>query len=116
MQDRYIFKRYEYAEPPSLSITMPDGIELDFFMTCSTCPEQYDVFLGTKQIGYVRLRGARLQAAYPNVDADYSFVHHFSSENDYWKGRFYSDNERNYWLDCVGKHLYNKFLESEVVP
>ena len=30
--------------------------------TCGACPEQYDVFLGDKQIGYVRLRGGALRS------------------------------------------------------
>lgn len=31
-----------------------DGFEL--VKTCSACPEQYDVFLNNKQVGYLRLR------------------------------------------------------------
>jgi hypothetical protein len=113
MSERYIFERSEYGEPSFT--TEVDNIKLDWFMTCMACPEQYDVLIGYKQVGYVRLRGAMLRAAYPDVDADYSFEHHFSDKNDYWKGSFDADSERDYWLDIVGKHLYNKFLESETV-
>lgn len=30
------------------------GVELQ--LTCSACPEQYDAFIGTEQVGYFRLR------------------------------------------------------------
>ena len=41
-----------------------DGVTL--IMTCAACPEQYDVFIGPEQIGYLRLRWGRFYAAYPN--------------------------------------------------
>ena len=113
MDTRYIFERHEY-EDPSFSTHVQDA-RLDWFLTCMDSPEQYDVFIGDKQVGYVRLRGSMLRAAYPDVDSNYIFEHQFTSEDDMWKGCFDSDNERNYWLDIVGKHLYNKFLESEMV-
>lgn len=30
--------------------------KLEFRETCGSCPEQYDVFKGGRQVGYVRLR------------------------------------------------------------
>lgn len=34
--------------------------------TCIACPEQYDVFLDNKQIGYLRLRHGYFRADYPD--------------------------------------------------
>lgn len=34
--------------------------------TCSMCPEQYDVYKGKVQIGYLRLRGGWFRADYPD--------------------------------------------------
>ena len=35
-------------------------------MTCSACPEQYDVFFEDFQIGYLRLRHGSFTASYPD--------------------------------------------------
>ena len=42
-------------------------INIEFHLTCSACPEQYDVFKDNKQVGYVRLRWGHLRAEYPDV-------------------------------------------------
>jgi hypothetical protein len=39
---------------------------LCFELTCSMCPEQYDVFDGPKQVGYVRLRWGHFTVDYPD--------------------------------------------------
>ena len=33
--------------------------------TCGACPEQYDVMLGEKKVGYLRLRHGYFRADYP---------------------------------------------------
>jgi hypothetical protein len=108
--DRLVYPRSEYGQP-SLTIVVNDT-NLDFFMTCGACPEQYDVFINDKQVGYVRLRGGALRAAYPDVEADYTYEVYF---DNVWKGCFEDDNERDFYLDKIAEHLYNKFIESEVV-
>ena len=106
---RLVFPRNEYGTP-SFSIEVGDVVT-DWFLTCMACPEQYDVFIGDKQVGYVRLRGGALRAAYPDVSADYDYTYYF--QGDRWKGSFDSNKERNFHLDLVAKHLYNKYLESK---
>lgn len=39
---------------------------LEFRMTCGACPEQYDVYEGTLQVGYVRLRHGLLRCDFPD--------------------------------------------------
>lgn len=34
-------------------------------MTCFACPEQYDVYLEDKQVGYLRLRHGHFRCDYP---------------------------------------------------
>ena len=34
-------------------------------MTCFACPEQYDVYLDKKQVGYLRLRNGHFRCDYP---------------------------------------------------
>jgi hypothetical protein len=38
--------------------------------TCYACPEQYDVFIGETQIGYLRLRHGTFRADYPDYNGD----------------------------------------------
>lgn len=38
--------------------------------TCWACPEQYDVFLGEKQVGYLRLRHGMFRCEYPDVGGE----------------------------------------------
>lgn len=35
--------------------------------TCHACPEQYDVYAGEYQVGYLRLRGGTFRAEVPDV-------------------------------------------------
>lgn len=39
-------------------------------MTCGACPEQYDVYFGDIQIGYLRLRHGNFTASYPSHMGD----------------------------------------------
>lgn len=39
--------------------------KLRLVLTCHACPEQYDVYLGDKLIGYMRLRHGYFRAEYP---------------------------------------------------
>lgn len=38
--------------------------------TCGACPEQYDVFLNDKQVGYLRLRHGWFRADAPNCGGE----------------------------------------------
>ncbi len=38
--------------------------------TCKCCPEQYDVFLGERPVGYLRLRHGYFAAYYPDPGGD----------------------------------------------
>lgn len=39
-------------------------------LTCSACPEQYDVFLGDEQVGYLRLRHGSFRADTPHCGGE----------------------------------------------
>ena len=51
----------EIGEPRSFSVD-----KYDVMMTCSACPEQYDVYKGANQVGYLRLRHGSFRAEYPD--------------------------------------------------
>lgn len=80
---------------------------LDFKQTCGACPEQYDVFKGKKQVGYVRLRWGDLSCRYPDYEGDEIYSESFQ---DAWKGCFDDDNERNKYLLIIANEL-NNYLE-----
>lgn len=87
----------------------------EFYETCGACPEQYDVFLEGKQVGYVRLRWARLRCDYPDVGGETIYVHEWSGKAamDGYRGQFPSEEQRNYHLDLIAKAIYNRILKCE---
>ena len=82
---------------------------LEFKLTCSACPEQYDVFKDDKLVGYVRLRHGGLSCRYPNYEGELIYSESF---DDGWKGSFDDDNERNKYLIIIAKEL-NNYMENE---
>lgn len=44
--------------------------DLRLVCTCSACPEQYDVFDGDTQVGYLRLRHGYFRADYPDCGGE----------------------------------------------
>ena len=77
-----------------------------FEQTCFACPEQYDVFLENEQIGYVRLRGGRLRASYPDVGG--ATVYSAVIGVDGLRGKFTSETERQFHLTKIAKILIAK--------
>lgn len=66
---------------------------LNLVLTCTACPEQYDVFSGDKLVGYLRLRHGYFSADVP--DAGGRTVYEAEPKGD---GLFEQD-EREYYLD-----------------
>lgn len=60
--------------------------------TCGACPEQYDVYMNGRQVGYLRLRHGCFYADYPNTGGEE--VYRAYPKGD---GIFESD-ERDYYL------------------
>lgn len=83
-------------------------IELRFEKTCSACPEQYEVFKGPKQVGYIRLRHGYLAAYYPDNHGERIYSHSFDDE---WKGYFDDEDERTVYLNEIGEILMKKIKE-----
>lgn len=76
-----------------------------FKMTCGACPEQYDVFLGDKQVGYVRLRHGEMRVRCP--DSSGITVYTAAPNGD---GCFDGAEERDYFLRHAGAAIQKWLL------
>ena len=76
---------------------------LVFHKTCDAYPEQYDVYRGAKQVGYVRLRMGNLTVEVPDVGGE--LIYYKNYEKDPAKGYFYTQEERIGQLRRIAKIL-----------
>lgn len=111
---------YEYEEEEVYDIGQNINVRyktanFEFYCTCYACPEQYDVFLEGKQVGYVRLRWASLSCVYPDVGGEniYNFFWCGGFGGGGCKGEFANDDERKYHLELIAKALYNRIFTAE---
>jgi hypothetical protein len=81
-----------------------------FELTCLACPEQYDVYQGTEQVAYVRLRHGNLRVYHP--DAGGELLYHQRFYDDDYKGCFDNDEEANKYLSeiagAIQEHITGK--------
>ena len=77
--------------------------KLNFIETCGACPEQYDVFKGGRQVGYVRLRWGTVTCDFPDCRGDTIYSHSF---DDGWKGCFDSSEERETYLNRIATAIH----------
>lgn len=63
--------------------------------TCGSCPEQYDVFEGDKQVGYLRLRHGVFRAYVPDAGGESVY------ETRPIGGGAFLDNERERYLTAA---------------
>ena len=61
--------------------------------TCGACPEQYDAFIGDKQVGYLRLRHGWFRVDFLSCGGDVVFE--CKTKGD---GSFYDEEERETML------------------
>ncbi len=83
-----------------MSPAFPDGIRL--VLTCSACPEQYDVFDGDRLIGYLRLRHSEFTARWPDAGGEVVYdVFYSPRDHDDW-GHFLDEDRDAYLATAVG--------------
>lgn len=79
----------------------PEDVEIDglkLVCTCGACPEQYDVFDGEQQVGYLRLRHGWFRADCPDVGG--KTVHEAYPRGD---GIFNDDEREAHLVEAVKK-------------
>lgn len=72
------------------------GGTVEFVQTCGACPEQYGVFLGSEQIGYVRLRHGAFRVDYPDCGGEVVMRAEFDDWED--QGAFATEEQRAEYL------------------
>ena len=73
--------------------------------TCSACPEQYDVYLDNKQVGYLRLRHGYFTCNYPDCSGE--LIHVDCPKGD---GEF-CDDERDFHIKRALEKIKEKLIE-----
>lgn len=77
--------------------------KLNFIETCGSCPEQYNVFKGGRQVGYVRLRRGTVTCDFPDCRGDTIYSHSFE---DKWKSSFEDSEERDTYIDRIATAIH----------
>lgn len=85
----------------------------EFHETCGACPEQYDVYLEGKQVGYVRLRWAYLRCDYPDVGGETVYEYGWDGKDalDGYLGEFPDDEQRDFHLEKIAQSIYNRIFK-----
>lgn len=82
-------------------------MKIQLIKTCGACPEQYDAFVGEKQVGYLRMRHGVFTVSYP--DARGEIVYEAQPNGD---GMFEPD-EREKYLNDAKKAIENAIENSK---
>jgi hypothetical protein len=81
--------------------------EIRLEQTCDACPEQYDAYLGDKQVGYLRLRHGYFRVDYP--DCGGKTIYEAETNGD---GIFESD-EREFHLNKAKEAIIQELLQAK---
>lgn len=84
---------------------------LRFELTCSGCPEQYNVFEGERQVGYVRLRHGELRVDVPDCGGREVLSHKF---DDPLQGQFADTWQRYGWLQRAALAIHTWVQAEEI--
>ena len=81
---------------------------LHFLLTCSACPEQYDVEdQHGNSCGYIRLRHGELRCDYPYIGCETIYF------DDEWMGSFDDNEQRMKYLRTIADKLLAKIKENQ---
>lgn len=72
---------------------------IDFVKTCGACPEQYDAFIGEKQVGYLRLRHGVFSVETPFCGGDTVLLAYPKGDG------IFEEDERDFYLDMARKAI-----------
>jgi len=76
--------------------------------TCIAYPEQYEAFVGEKQVGYLRLRHGYFRVDFPDCGGKTIYKAHPKGE-----GMFKDNDERKYYLKMAKKVILKELNKKE---
>lgn len=76
--------------------------EIRLVQTCFACPEQYDAFIGDRQVGYLRLRHGCFRVDYPAAGGE--TIYRANPQGD----GIFEYEERGHYLAEAKKAILNK--------
>ena len=82
---------------------------LDFIMTCSACPEQYDVLKDGEMVGYVRFRFSELRCDYKDCGGERIYTHLF--DDCPMLGTFINNSERMHYLKLIADKINERLKD-----
>lgn len=78
-------------------------------MTCGACPEQYDAFIGSERVGYLRLRHGYFSVRCPDPSGEEVFDGYPNGDG------IFEPEERDYFLTKAKAAIYDWYtLKSEI--
>ena len=78
----------------------------DLQLTCSACPEQYDVLMRGENVGYLRLRHGRFRVEYPDIPGETIFEAYPNGDG------MFEDNERLVFLTKALRAIQDKIKQA----
>jgi hypothetical protein len=84
-------------------------MNIKFVKTCTACPEQYEAFIGKKQVGYLRLRWGYFEVEYPDVGGKELLG--IQIDKSGWQGEFNDEEQRKFYLKKAKEVITKKILK-----
>lgn len=78
--------------------------QIRLVQTCGACPEQYDAFLGDKQVGYLRLRHGLFRVEFEHCGGETLLQANTKGDG------IFEEDEREYWLNTAKDLIARKIL------
>jgi hypothetical protein len=79
--------------------------DIRLVQTCGACPEQYDAFIGDKQVGYLRLRHGYFRVDYLKCGGQTVYEAHPHGDG------IFADHEREHFLSVAKLALLDAYLK-----
>jgi hypothetical protein len=93
-------------------VVVPEPFEVR--LTCSACPEQWDILIDGEMVGYLRCRSSRWRLDYPDVCGETLISEPWHPERGRYESNF--DDERPAIFDRVFRTLTARIMEDKRAP
>lgn len=77
--------------------------DIRLVQTCGACPEQYDAFIGDRQVGYLRLRHGFFRVDYPEHGGKVIYQAHPMGDG------IFESEEREFYLEAAKQAILREY-------